>query len=198
MEDKLDIKILFIDDEEDVREVAQDIMKNDYGYTRFETSSSVEEAKKSFEHEHFDILIIDMRFNGEERGFELLELGDEKHQIASNMIIFTANDDVMDCRKAFKMGAWDYIPKNLTDSNPYEEIHKSIQEAVKHTDTWGNDKDTHWVNDNIDMLIEKYDGKYLAVMDGKIIASANTEEELKEIMKEQNSPSIMPLIFKVQ
>jgi len=197
VEDKLDIKILFIDDEEDVREIAKIIME-EYGYTKFQTSSSVEEAKKTFENEHFDILIIDMRFEGESRGFELLELGDEGHKIASNMIIFTANDDVMDCRKAFKMGAWDYIPKNLSDVNPYEEMHKSIQEALKHTDTWGNDKDTNWVNDNIDKLIEDYNGQYVSVMDGEVIANADTEEELKEKMKNQNLPTVMPLIFRVR
>ena len=196
MEEKLDIKILFIDDEEDVREVAETIMK-EYGYTRFETSSSVEDAEKTFENEHFDILIIDMRFNGESRGFELLEQGDEKHKLASNMIVFTANDDVMDCRKAFKMGAWDYIPKNLVDTNPYEEIHKSMQEAVRHADTWGNDKDSHWVNEHIDELIEKYEGQYVSVMDNKVIANADTKEHLKEIMKEKNAPSVMPLIFRV-
>jgi len=198
MADKLDIKILFIDDEEDVRDIAKEIMEEMYGYTRFKTSNSIEEAKKSFLDEHFDVLIIDMTFNGERRGFEVLELGDEENKIASNMIIFTANDDVMDCRRAFKMGAWDYIPKNLSDINPYEELHKSIQESIKHTDTWGNDKDTNWVNDNIDKLIEDYNGKYVSVMDGEVIASADTKEELKEKMTNQNLPTVMPLIFRVR
>lgn len=196
MNDKLDIKILFIDDEEDVRAIAKSIMEA-YGYSRFITASSVEEAQDRFNNEHFDILIIDMRFNGVSRGFELLQLGDEKNKLASNMIIFTANDDVMDCRKAFKMGVWDYIPKNMSDSNPYEELHLSIQEAMNHVDTWGNDKDSHWVNEHIDELIAQYEGQYVSIMDKEVIAHANTQEELKEIMKTNNAPSVMPLIFKV-
>jgi len=196
MSENYNVKILLIDDEEDVREIAKLNMEA-YGYTRFETLGSIEEAKEKFEHEHFDVLIIDMVFNGKRRGFELSQLGNDENKIASNMIIFTANDDVMDCRKAFKMGVWDYIPKNMPEGNPYEELHLSIQEAVKHTDTWGNDKDSHWVNEHIDELIKQYEGEYVSVMDGEVIANAKTQEELEAIMQKQDAPSLMPLIFKV-
>ena len=197
MEDRLDIKILFIDDEEDVRDITKKVMQEDYGYENFELSHSIEDAQERFNESHFDILIIDMRFHGKERGFELLSLGEDDKHIASNMIIFTANDEVMSCRKAFKMGAWDYIPKNLSNINAYEELHISIQEAIKHTTKWGNDKDSHWVNEHIDELIEEYEGKYLCVMDNKIIAQANTKEEIENIIKDKNLPKLMPLVFKV-
>lgn len=196
MSNTLDVKILFIDDDDDVKEVAEEFIKNEYGYKRFKTSSSVEEANETFKNEHFDVLIIDIIFKGASRGFELLELGDENNKLASNMIIFTANDNINDCRKAFKMGAWDYIPKNSYD-NPYEEIHKSIQESIEHTEKWGNDKDSHWINDNVDDVTKKYKGKYIAVMDNEVIASSDTKEELKKDMKDSNQPSIIPLIVKV-
>lgn len=197
MKNRLDIKILFIDDEEDVRDISKEIMVDDYGYKNFDLSHSIEDAQERFMDNHFDILIIDMRFQGRERGFELLTLGEDEKNIASNMIIFTANDEVMACRKAFKMGAWDYIPKNLTEVNSYEELHSSIQEAIKHTEKWGNDKDSHWVNEHIDELIEQYEGKYLCVMDNEIIAQAQTREEIENVIKEKNLPTLMPLIFKV-
>ena len=198
MDEKLGIKILFIDDEEDVRDIATRMLQGEYGYTNFQTSASVEDARETFQTEHFDVLIIDMTFDGERRGFEILKLGDEEHPLASNMIIFTANDDVMDCRKAFKMGAWDYIPKNLSDENPYEVMHRSIQDAMKHTNTWGNDKDTSWVNDNIDTLMNDYMGQYVYIMDNKVLASATSEEQLQEIIKTKNLPNMVPLIFKVE
>ncbi|MFK5976861.1 MAG: response regulator [Sulfurovum sp.] len=195
MEDRYDIKILFIDDEEDVRDITKKIMQ-EYGYSNFETIESIEKAKETFENKHFDILIVDMRFDGEMRGFEVLKLGEDNNKLASNMIIFTANDDVLDCRKAFKLGAWDYIPKNMIDYNPHEQLHESIQDAIKHTDTWGNDKDSHWVNEHIDEIIDEYEGQYVSVMDNQIIAHASTKEALEEIIKEKNLPKVMPLIFK--
>jgi DNA-binding NtrC family response regulator len=198
MESNLDIKILMIDDEEDVRDIFKQIMGKEYGYTSIETSDSIENAKETFKKKHFDILIIDMRFNSEPRGFELLELGDDDSPLASNMIIFTANDDVMNCRKSFQMGAWDYIPKNLIDHNPYEEMHNSIQKAIEHTNTWGNEKDGHWVNENIDNIMEKYNGEYIAVMDNKVIANAKTKEELDKVIKDEDLPIVMPLKLKVQ
>jgi len=197
MEDNCNVKILLIDDEEDVRDIFERTMK-EYGYINIKTSDSVEHAKEFLSQNHFDFLIVDMRFHSESKGFELVALGDDENSLASSIIVFTANDDVMDCRKAFKMGAWDYIPKNLYSMNPYEELHKSIQESIKHTDKWGNEKDNHWVNQNIDEIIKKYDGKYIAVMDNKVIADANDKDELDKIIKDSNLPTIMPLRIKVQ
>ena len=197
MEDNFNVKILLIDDEEDVRDIIKKSMEA-YGYTDIKMSESIENAKETFEKKHFDFLIIDMRFDLKDRGFEVLELGEDNNSLASSMIIFTANDDVMDCRKAFKMGAWDYIPKNLVDLNPYEELHKSIQESIKHTNTWGNEKDNHWINENVDEIIKKYDGEYIAVMDNQVIANAKTKDELDKIIKDNDLPIVMPLKLKVQ
>ena len=197
MNEIYDIKILIIDDEEDVREIIKRNLEK-YGYSNIELTGSIIEANKKFKHEHFDIMTVDMRFDGKDEGFEILKLADENEKIASNMIIFTANDCVVQCRQAFKMGAWDYIPKHIQNGNSYEELHLSIQDSIKHTKEWGNAKDTTWISEHIDELIENYDQKYIAVMDKEVIGMADSEEELHTILKDKNSPTIMPMIFKVQ
>ncbi len=197
MEDNFDVKILIIDDEEDVRNIIKKNLEK-YGYHSISMLGSLQEAKDKFTGEHFDIMTVDMRMDGNNDGFEILEYAKDDKPIASNMIIFTANDNVLDCRKAFKMGAWDYIPKYISGSNSYEELHKSIQEAIIHTKEWGNSKDTTWISEHIDELIEKYNNKYIAVMDNQVIAEAESEEELENILKDKNEPTVMPMIFKVQ
>lgn len=193
----LDIKILIIDDEEDIRNIIKENLER-YSYSNITSVGTLKEAKEKFEEEHFDIMTVDMKFDGKDDGFEILELGDEDKKIASNMIIFTANDSVEHCRKAFKMGAWDYIPKRITNGNSYEELHLSIQEAVNHTKEWGNSKDSTWISEHIDELVEKYNQKFIAVMDNKVIAEAITEEELQDKLRDSNSPTLMPMILKVQ
>lgn len=197
MESNFDVKILVIDDEEDVRDVIKRNLEK-YGYQNITMIGSLKEAKEKFESEHFDIMTVDMRMDGNDDGFGVLEYAKDDKPIASNMIIFTANDTVLDCRKAFKMGAWDYIPKRIVGGNGYEELHNSIQEAIAHTKEWGNSKDTTWISEHIDELIERYNNKYVAIMDGKVIAEAATEEELEKILRENNEPTVMPMVFKVQ
>ena len=199
LEDNYDVKILMIDDDDEILEDIKRWLKR-FGYKEnlMYKALSPNDVEKNYPNEHFDVIIVDMRMDGvDDSGFQFIQ----KHkELSSIIIIYTANDNVIDSRKALReLKVWDYLPKgkNIDDTNPFEVLHNSIQEGIRHKQEWGNSKDDNWISENLDELIGKYNGKYIAVMDEKIIESAENEESLKELLNKHNRPSVMPVTLKV-
>ena len=190
-----DIKLLLIDDEIDVMEINERTLRK-YGYEKIDKATSASEAFELFNNKkHFDVIVADMRMEDPESGFKILMEGENK--LSSTIIILTANDSVIDCRKAFKNGAWDYIPKFAEEFHPLEEIHNSIQEAIQFNQEWGNSRDESWISENIDELVNHFSGEYVAVMDKQAIAHDTSREGLIAKLKADNQPTFMPVILKV-
>ncbi len=199
MQDNYDVKILMIDDDNEILEDIKRWLKR-FGYKEenMYKALSPNDVEKDYPDKHFDVIIVDMRMDGvDDSGFKFIE----KHkELSSIIIIFTANDNVIDCRKALReLKVWDYLPKakNIDDTNPFEVLHNSIQEGIRYKLKWGNSKNDNWISEHLDELISKYNGKYISVMDEKVIESAESEEELKELLNKHNRPSIMPVTLKV-
>ncbi|MCP4351750.1 MAG: response regulator [Desulfobacterales bacterium] len=190
-----EIKILLIDDSNENLELHENQLKR-YGYEKIEKAASAAEALEMFSNKrHFDVIVADMWMEESESGFKIVKEGEEK--LSSTIIILTVNDNVLDCRKAFKIGAWDYIPKNKVDINPFEELHKSILEAIKFNNEWGNSRDESWISDHIDELTEKFPGQYVAIMDREPIAQGKTKDDLFKEMEKTGQPTFMPIIIKI-
>lgn len=112
--------------------------------------------------------------------------------------MFTANETWLDCRKAFRQRVcWDYISKNMEGTNPYQELHNSIQEAISYFNRWGNRNDEVWIFENNTELLEKYRGQYIAVINHTVIENAYTEEELRNKINERKLPLFLPVIRKM-
>ena len=190
-----EIKILLIDDIEDVLQENERWLRK-YGYEHIECAQSAAQASKMFgDKKHFDIIVVDMRMEEVTSGFKIIIEGEEK--LSSSVIVFTANDNVLDCRQSFKRGAWDYIPKTDTEINPFEELHKSIVEAIEFNREWGNIRDETWISNNIDELTKEFSGEYVAIMDQQAIANEKDRDSLMATMKAQGLPTFMPVILKI-
>jgi len=135
IKDTANAHILFADDHPKHLERVKQWM-NRYGYTRLDTARTVAEAYEKLQQNHYDIIVADMRMETDDSGFVILEKAKELGA-RSAVITFTANDTVEDCRKSFKSGVWDYISKNMR-GNPFEELHKSIQEALAPVNNTGS------------------------------------------------------------
>jgi CheY-like chemotaxis protein len=154
----------------------------DFGYQNIETASSAAQATEKLR-EPFDVVISDMRIEQDDSGFVVIDQV-IKLNISSVVIILTANDTVTDCRKALKMGAWDYISKNMR-GNVFEVLHHSIQEAIAYFNRWGNVQNEQWINENLEYLEQNYWGQYIAVVNKTVIDAADTQESLEKQIQER-------------
>jgi len=184
MNTNTDVHILIVEDNHRyLDELLEEL--HDRGYQYLYTARDVAETKACLSQQIYDVIITDMRLGTDAAGgFAVLELVG----ITSTLIILTANDTVVDCRRAFKAGAWDYISKNRGD--PVEVLHTSIQEALRHYVKLGKREDEEWIEVEMPNLMAKYAGKYIAVSNKQIIAVASTKEELEQLMVEQDSSSM--------
>jgi len=165
-----------------------------FGYEHIRSARSAKEAKEKLD-QPFDIIIADMRMEADDSGFAVVEEV-KKRNLSSVVIVLTANESVDDCRKAFKMGAWDYIRKGMR-GNVFEILHQSAQEAMAYLNQWGNVQDERWIDDHMDFLLENHSGQYVAVINNKIIGTAHSREALEKQISDQRLPLFLTVIKKV-
>jgi len=165
-----------------------------YGYEQIETATSVAQAKEKLG-KPFDVIIADMRMEQDDSGFAVIDEVKARN-LSSVVIILTANDTVSDCRTAFKMGAWDYISKNMR-GNIFDILHESIQDAIAYFNRWGNVQNEQWINENIETLDQTYFGQYIAVINKTVIDAADTEEILKRQIEERQLRRFLTTIRKI-
>lgn len=166
----------------------------DYGYEQIETATSVAQAKEKLGNP-FDVIIADMRMEQDDSGFAVIDEV-KALNLSSVVIILTANDTVSDCRKAFNMGAWDYISKTMP-GDIFDILHESIQDAIAYFNRWGNVQNEQWINENIETLDQTYFGQYIAVINKTVIDAADTEEILKERIEERQLRRFLTTIRKI-
>lgn len=168
-----------------------------FGYKHINTARNSEEAIEKLDESFFEIIVADMRLDGDVGGGFVVFEEVQKRNITAVVIILTANDTVADCRRAHRMGAWDYISKSMK-GDVFKELHESIQAALTYLNRWGNYKDGKWIEDNADTLQEKYPNKYIAVINNAVMVSADTEEALKKQLNELKLPLFLPVIKKIK
>jgi DNA-binding response OmpR family regulator len=190
------IHILVVEDNPDYLELLVEELEI-CGYQHIDIARNPEEASKKLEHS--EILVVDMRLAGDDGGGFAVFEEVQKRNLSAGVIILTANDTVADCRRAHRMGAWDYIPKNLQgDTDVFEELHDSIQAALTYFNRWGNHKDKKWIDDNWDFLQENYPNQWVAVINNAVLESAETRAALNQKLDELKLPLFLPVIRKIE
>jgi CheY-like chemotaxis protein len=167
---------------------------NDYGYRHIEKASSVAQATEKLSYP-YDVIISDMRMEQDDSGFAIVEQVKTRN-LSSVVIILTANDTVIDCRNAFKFGAWDYISKNMR-GNPFDALHDSIQEAIAYFNRWGNVQNEQWITENLKILEQDYWGKYIAIINKTVIETADNEDNLNALLEQRKLRRFLTTIRKI-
>ena len=194
--DVSNIHLLLVEDNPDYLELLIEELE-DFGYQHIETANDPDEAKEKLNQHLFEVIIADMRLKGDSGGGFVVFDEIQKRNITAVVIILTANDTVKDCRHAFKLGAGDYISKNM-QGNVFEILHNSIQEAITYLNRWGNRKDEMWIKENQAALLARYQNQYVAVINNQVIESAETEEALKARIRERKLPLFLLVIRKIE
>jgi len=192
------IHLLLVEDNPDYLELLVEELE-DLGCQHIKTACTIDEAKEKLDqYRHwFEVIVADMRLGGNSEGGFVVFEEVQKLDITAAVIILTANDTVTDCRQAFKLGALDYISKNMK-GNVFAILHKSIQEAITYFNRWGNRKDEKWIEENKATLLAQYRDQYVAVINNQVIDAADTEEALKARIRERKLPLLLPAIQKIE
>lgn len=123
-------KILVVDDEDDVRLSIERRLKREghevnIAGSQAEASAAIEGAEPSF-----DIVLTDMLMESPSSGVEVLKAALAK-DVFTEVVILTAYGNVANAVECMKMGAFDYVEKNIPGVDVYELICIKIDQAME-------------------------------------------------------------------
>jgi DNA-binding NtrC family response regulator len=183
-------KVLIVDDEEAAREAMRKALQREGEYEVY-TAESLGDADDQMEqHRRFDVILVDLKL-GMQDGGEIVKWFKDKSTIT---IVVTAYATIENCAELMKAGAYDYIDKNKSDA--YDRLLKSVREGLEQRAWPKPDLNALWVSDNLPRLLDKYPGKYIAVLDQEVVAEAATEQQLREKL-DQEFPKQNPTIVSI-
>jgi DNA-binding NtrC family response regulator len=123
-------KILVADDEDDVRLSLERRLKRDghvvqIAGSQAEAISLIEAAQMPF-----DVVLTDMLMESSNSGVEVLRAALTK-DIFTEVVVLTAYGNVANAVECMKMGAFDYVEKNIPGVDVYELICMKIEQALE-------------------------------------------------------------------
>jgi DNA-binding NtrC family response regulator len=123
-------KILVVDDEEDVRQSIQRRLKRE-GHDVTIAGSQAEAEKTVAEQEvPFDVVLTDMLMESPASGVEVLKAALAR-DVFTEVVVLTAYGNVSNAVECMKMGAFDYVEKNIPGVDVYELICIKIEQAME-------------------------------------------------------------------
>jgi DNA-binding NtrC family response regulator len=122
-------KILVVDDEDDVRLSLERRMKRD-GHS-IQTAASQAEAVELINSADvpFDVVLTDMLMESPNSGVEVLK-ATLARDVFTEVVILTAYGNVANAVECMKMGAFDYVEKNIPGVDVYELISIKTEQAL--------------------------------------------------------------------
>lgn len=157
MEDK--IKILVVDDEEDLCEILQFNLEGE-GY-EVDTAFSAEEALKK-DLKLYSLFLLDVMM-GKMSGFKLAEILRKERNIDTPIIFVTAKNTENDLLTGFNIGSDDYITKPFSIKEVLVRVKAVLKRPGRHTDTEHHDNHFQYGT-----LLVNSDSKTLTVDDEEI------------------------------
>ncbi|MDQ3814203.1 MAG: response regulator [Armatimonadota bacterium] len=123
-------KILVVDDEDDVRLSLERRLKRE-GHT-VDTAGSQDEAieRISSVEVPYDVVLADMLMEASHSGVEVLK-ATLARDIFTEVVILTAYGNVSNAVECMKLGAFDYVEKNIPNVDVYNLICLKIEQALE-------------------------------------------------------------------
>lgn len=124
------MKILIVDDEDSVRAAVKRRLERD-GHVVDEADNEKAAAERiQASEQSYDIVVTDMVMNSEQAGVEVL-----KSAIASDIftevIVLTAYGNVANAVECMKLGAFDYVEKNIPGVDVYDLLAMKVEQALQ-------------------------------------------------------------------
>ena len=123
-------KILVADDEDDVRLSLERRLRRDghsvtIAASEAEAAQCIEEAPVPF-----DVVLTDMLMESPNSGVEVLKSALAR-DVFTEVVVLTAYGNVTNAVECMKMGAFDYVEKNIPGVDVYELISIKIEQALE-------------------------------------------------------------------
>jgi DNA-binding NtrC family response regulator len=123
-------KILVVDDEEDVRiSIARRLKREGHEVTIADSQAAAIETLGK-EEPSFDVTLTDMLMESPNSGVEVLKAALAK-DVFTEVVVLTAYGNVSNAVECMKMGAFDYVEKNIPGVDVYELICIKIEQAME-------------------------------------------------------------------
>lgn len=124
------MRILIVDDEDSVRAAVKRRLERD-GHVVDEADNEKAAAERiQASEQSYDIVVTDMVMNSEQAGVEVL-----KSAIASDIftevIVLTAYGNVANAVECMKLGAFDYVEKNIPGVDVYDLLAMKVEQALQ-------------------------------------------------------------------
>ncbi len=124
------MRILIVDDEDSVRAAVKRRLERD-GHVVDEADNEKAAAERiQASEQSYDVVVTDMVMNSEHAGVEVL-----KSAIASDIftevIVLTAYGNVANAVECMKLGAFDYVEKNIPGVDVYDLLAMKVEQALQ-------------------------------------------------------------------
>jgi DNA-binding NtrC family response regulator len=123
-------RILVVDDEEPVREALKRRLEREgHSVQIAESSAAGIEALQDGE-PSFDVVITDMSMEEGDSGIRMLKAAVER-DVFTEVIVLTAYGNVKNAVECMKMGAFDYVEKNIPEVDVFELLMLKVDRALQ-------------------------------------------------------------------
>lgn len=123
-------RILVVDDEEAVRGAVRRRIERE-GFEADEASSEAEAAEKIRSSTvPYDVVVTDMVMDGEQSGATVLRAAVSR-DLFTEVIVLTAYGNVANAVECMKLGAFDYVEKNIPGVDVYDLLVMKIEQAMQ-------------------------------------------------------------------
>ena len=123
-------KILVVDDEEDVRQSIERRLKREGHEVTIAGSQADGEQVVGAQEIPFDVVLTDMLMESPSSGVEVLKAALAR-DVFTEVVVLTAYGNVSNAVECMKMGAFDYVEKNIPGVDVYELICIKIEQAME-------------------------------------------------------------------
>lgn len=124
------IRVLVVDDEEAVREALRRRLERQGYSVRVAASSAEGIAALQDGGPSFDVVVTDMSMEEGESGVQMLKAAVER-DVFTEVIVLTAYGNVKNAVECMKLGAYDYVEKNIPDVDVFELLMLKIDRALQ-------------------------------------------------------------------
>ena len=123
-------KVLVVDDEEDVRLSIERRLKREGHEVTIAGSQAEAEQTVAAQEIPFDVVLTDMLMESPASGVEVLKASLAR-DVFTEVVVLTAYGNVANAVECMKMGAFDYVEKNIPGVDVYELICIKIEQAME-------------------------------------------------------------------